>query len=101
MAVRYHLKAYGRDFVSVSQIPKDQILLGPTDPQVLQKAVLTMNDTDAFESQEASGCLVKSQEAFLSQMVANCKAGDSEWFVQNYPGRNTKVGSPPLENVNH
>uniref|UniRef100_A0A8C9E248 Trifunctional enzyme subunit beta, mitochondrial n=1 Tax=Phocoena sinus TaxID=42100 RepID=A0A8C9E248_PHOSS len=92
LAMGYKPKAYLRDFVYVSQDPKDQLLLGPTyaTPKVLEKAGLTMNDIDAFEF----------HEAFSGQILANLKAMDSDWFAQNYMGRKTKVGSPPLEKFN-
>uniref|UniRef100_A0A2K5DGI6 Trifunctional enzyme subunit beta, mitochondrial n=1 Tax=Aotus nancymaae TaxID=37293 RepID=A0A2K5DGI6_AOTNA len=85
--------AYLRDFMYVSQDPKDQLLLGPTyaTPKVLEKAGLTMNDIDAFEF----------HEAFSGQILANFKAMDSDWFAQNYMGRKTKVGLPPLEKFNN
>ncbi|XP_034515682.1 trifunctional enzyme subunit beta, mitochondrial isoform X2 [Ailuropoda melanoleuca] len=93
LAMGYKPKAYLRDFVYVSQDPKDQLLLGPTyaTPKVLEKAGLTMNDIDAFEF----------HEAFSGQILANFKAMDSDWFAQNYMGRKTKVGSPPLEKFNN
>uniref|UniRef100_A0A8C4QNB8 Trifunctional enzyme subunit beta, mitochondrial n=1 Tax=Eptatretus burgeri TaxID=7764 RepID=A0A8C4QNB8_EPTBU len=76
-------KAYLRDFVYVSQDPKDQLLLGPTYaiPKVLEKAGLSLNDIDAFEL----------HEAFAGQVLANLSAMDSEWFAQNCMGRKTKV----------
>ncbi|XP_059972644.1 trifunctional enzyme subunit beta, mitochondrial isoform X4 [Mesoplodon densirostris] len=92
LAMGYKPKAYLRDFMYVSQDPKDQLLLGPTyaTPKVLEKAGLTMNDIDAFEF----------HEAFSGQILANLKAMDSDWFAQNYMGRKAKVGSPPLEKFN-
>uniref|UniRef100_UPI00358EDD94 trifunctional enzyme subunit beta, mitochondrial n=1 Tax=Myxine glutinosa TaxID=7769 RepID=UPI00358EDD94 len=86
-------KAYLRDFVYVSQDPKDQLLLGPTYaiPKVLEKAGLSLNDIDAFEL----------HEAFAGQVLANLSAMDSEWFAQNCMGRKTKVGVPPLEKLNN
>uniref|UniRef100_A0A4X2JU60 Trifunctional enzyme subunit beta, mitochondrial n=1 Tax=Vombatus ursinus TaxID=29139 RepID=A0A4X2JU60_VOMUR len=62
LALGYKPKAYLRDFVYVSQDPKDQLLLG--------------------------------------QILANFKAMDSDWFAQNYMGRKSKVGAPPLEKFN-
>ncbi|KAF3826418.1 hypothetical protein GH733_008943 [Mirounga leonina] len=93
LAMGYKPKAYLRDFVYVSQDPKDQLLLGPTyaTPKVLEKAGITMSDIDAFEF----------HEAFSGQILANFKAMDSDWFAQNYMGRKTKVGSPPLEKFNN
>ncbi|MEJ1287239.1 hydroxyacyl-Coenzyme A dehydrogenase/3-ketoacyl-Coenzyme A thiolase/enoyl-Coenzyme A hydratase (trifunctional protein) beta subunit [Cricetulus griseus] len=71
---------------------KPKAYLRPTyaTPKVLEKAGLTMNDIDAFEF----------HEAFSGQILANFKAMDSDWFAQNYMGRKTKVGSPPLEKFN-
>ncbi|XP_004839189.1 trifunctional enzyme subunit beta, mitochondrial isoform X1 [Heterocephalus glaber] len=92
LAMGYKPKAYLRDFVYVSQDPKDQLLLGPTyaTPKVLEKAGLTMSDIDVFEF----------HEAFSGQILANFKAMDSDWFAQNYMGRKTKVGALPLEKFN-
>ncbi|XP_040204145.1 trifunctional enzyme subunit beta, mitochondrial [Rana temporaria] len=92
LAMGYKPKAYLRDFVYVSQDPKDQLLLGPTyaTPKVLEKAGLTLADIDAFEF----------HEAFAGQILANLKAMDSDWFAQNYMGRKTKVGAPLLEKFN-
>ncbi|XP_053565456.1 trifunctional enzyme subunit beta, mitochondrial [Bombina bombina] len=92
LALGYKPKAYLRDFVFVSQDPKDQLLLGPTyaTPKVLEKAGLTLADIDAFEF----------HEAFSGQILANLKAMDSDWFAENYMGRKTKVGAPPLDKFN-
>jgi len=48
-------KAYLRDFIYVSQDPKDQLLLGPAyaAPTVLAKAGLKMKDVDVWEFHEA------------------------------------------------
>ncbi|NXE43507.1 ECHB enzyme, partial [Ptilorrhoa leucosticta] len=83
LAMGYKPKAYLRDFVYVSQDPKDQLLLGPTyaTPKVLEKAGLTLGDIDVFEF----------HEAFAGQILANLKAMDSDWFAQNYMGRKSKV----------
>ncbi|XP_070368540.1 trifunctional enzyme subunit beta, mitochondrial isoform X3 [Equus asinus] len=71
---------------------KPKAYLRPTyaTPKVLEKAGLTLNDVDAFEF----------HEAFSGQILANFKAMDSDWFAQNYMGRKTKVGLPPLEKFN-
>ncbi|MCJ8749912.1 hypothetical protein PDJAM_G00192930 [Pangasius djambal] len=92
LALGYKPKAYLRDFVYVSQDPKDQLLLGPTyaTPKVLEKSGLTLADIDVFEF----------HEAFAGQILANLKAMDSDWFAQAYMGRKTKVGSPPMEKFN-
>ncbi|XP_075451463.1 trifunctional enzyme subunit beta, mitochondrial isoform X2 [Ascaphus truei] len=93
LAMGYKPKAYLRDFVYVSQDPKDQLLLGPTyaTPKVLQRAGLTLADIDAFEF----------HEAFAGQIMANLKAMDSDWFAQTYMGRKIKVGAPSLEKFNN
>ncbi|KAM3674866.1 trifunctional enzyme subunit beta, mitochondrial isoform 1-T3 [Ammospiza maritima maritima] len=92
LAMGYKPKAYLRDFVYVSQDPKDQLLLGPTyaTPKVLEKAGLSMSDIDVFEF----------HEAFAGQILANLKAMDSDWFAKNYMGRRSKVGAPPLDKFN-
>lgn len=92
LAMGFKPKAYLRDFVYVSQDPKDQLLLGPTyaTPKVLEKAGLTMDDIDVFEF----------HEAFAGQIMANLKAMDSDWFAQTYMGRKFKVGTPPMEKFN-
>ncbi|KAJ3612498.1 hypothetical protein NHX12_020773 [Muraenolepis orangiensis] len=85
LAMGYKPKAYLRDFVYVSQDPKDQLLLGPAygTPAVLQRAGLTVNDIDVFEF----------HEAFAGQIMANLKAMDSDWFAQTYMGRTSKCRS--------
>lgn len=85
-------KAYLRDFIYVSQDPKDQLLLGPAyaTPRLLEKAGLTMQDVDVFEF----------HEAFAGQILANFKAMDSDYFAKTYMGRTSKVGAPPLEKFN-
>uniref|UniRef100_A0A7N6F6M1 Trifunctional enzyme subunit beta, mitochondrial n=1 Tax=Anabas testudineus TaxID=64144 RepID=A0A7N6F6M1_ANATE len=92
LAMGFKPKAYLRDFVYVSQDPKDQLLLGPTyaTPKVLERAGLSMNDIDVFEF----------HEAFAGQIMANMKAMESDWFAQTYMGRKSKVGAPPMEKFN-
>ncbi|CAH1393327.1 unnamed protein product [Nezara viridula] len=86
-------KCYLRDFIYVSQDPKDQLLLGPTyaTPKVLERAGLQMSDIDVWEF----------HEAFAGQILANFRAMDSDWFAQNYMGRSSKVGSPELSKFNN
>lgn len=86
-------KAYLRDFVYVSQDPKDQLLLGPAyaTPKVLERAGIGLKDIDVWEV----------HEAFAGQILANLRAMDSDWFAQNYMGRQTKVGSPDLNKFNN
>ncbi|XP_065331872.1 trifunctional enzyme subunit beta, mitochondrial [Cloeon dipterum] len=85
-------KAYLRDFVYVSQDPKDQLLLGPTyaTPKVLEKAGLTVKDIDVWEV----------HEAFAGQICANLKAMDSDWFATTQMGRKEKVGMPDINKWN-
>ncbi|XP_062591332.1 trifunctional enzyme subunit beta, mitochondrial-like [Saccostrea cucullata] len=85
-------KAYLREFVYVSQDPKDQLLLGPAyaTPKVLEKAGLSMSDIDVFEF----------HEAFAGQILANLKAMDSDYFAKNYMNRSEKVGTPDLSKFN-
>uniref|UniRef100_A0A4W3HE22 Trifunctional enzyme subunit beta, mitochondrial n=1 Tax=Callorhinchus milii TaxID=7868 RepID=A0A4W3HE22_CALMI len=92
LSMGYKPIAYLRDFVYVSQDPKDQLLLGPAYaiPKVLEKAGLSLDDIAAFEL----------HEAFAAQILSNLKAMDSDWFAQNYMGRKSKVGVPPLDKLN-
>lgn len=48
-------KAYIRDFLYVSQDPKDQLLLGPAyaTGKLLEKTGLGLNDVDVWEIHEA------------------------------------------------
>ncbi|XP_043531711.1 trifunctional enzyme subunit beta, mitochondrial isoform X1 [Chiloscyllium plagiosum] len=92
LAMGYKPLAYLRDFVYVSQDPKDQLLLGPTyaTPKVLEKAGLTLEDIDVFEF----------HEAFAAQILSNMKAMDSDWFAKTYMGRKSRVGVPKMEKFN-
>uniref|UniRef100_A0A8C5M7Q5 Trifunctional enzyme subunit beta, mitochondrial n=1 Tax=Leptobrachium leishanense TaxID=445787 RepID=A0A8C5M7Q5_9ANUR len=71
---------------------KPKAYLRPTyaTPKVLERAGLTLADIDVFEF----------HEAFAGQILANLTAMESDWFAQNYMGRKTKVGAPPLEKFN-
>lgn len=86
-------KAYLRDFLYVSQDPKDQLLLGPAYgiPKLLNKTKLTLKDIDCWEI----------HEAFAGQICANLKALDSQWFCQNYMGLPDKYGTPDLNKWNN
>ncbi|XP_023682296.1 trifunctional enzyme subunit beta, mitochondrial [Paramormyrops kingsleyae] len=92
LAMGFKPKAYLRDFVFVSQDPKDQLLLGPTysTSKILEKTGLTLADIDVLEF----------HEAFAGQIMANLKAMDSDWFAQTYVGKKSKVGSVPMEKLN-
>lgn len=85
-------KAYIKDYVFVSQDPKDQLLLGPAyaTPRVLKKAGLTINDIDVIEF----------HEAFAGQILANLNALDSDYFCQNYLKLDQKVGALPMDKFN-
>lgn len=85
-------KAYLREYVYVSQDPKDQLLLGPAyaTPKVLEMRGMKLSDVDVFEY----------HEAFAGQVLANLKAMDSDWFAQNVMGRKGKVGAVPVEKLN-
>merc|ERR1712020_128071 len=86
-------KAYFRDYVYVSQDPKDQLLLGPAyaTPKVLEKAGLKLSDISVFEY----------HEAFAGQLLANMRAMESDWFCTNVMGRSEKIGSIPVEKLNN
>ncbi|XP_077991149.1 trifunctional enzyme subunit beta, mitochondrial-like [Glandiceps talaboti] len=88
----YKPLAYLRDYVYVAQDPKDQLLLGPTyaTPAVLERSGLNMSDIDVFEY----------HEAFAGQILSNLTAMGSDFFAQNYMGRKTKVGTPPMDKFN-
>jgi len=86
-------KAYLRDFLYVSQDPKDELLLGPAYviPKLLDRTGLTMNDIDVWEI----------HEAFAGQVLANLKAMDSDYFCKNQMKRSGKVGSIPIDKLNN
>ncbi|XP_052257953.1 trifunctional enzyme subunit beta, mitochondrial-like [Dreissena polymorpha] len=85
-------KAYLRDFVYVSQDPKDQLLLGPAyaTPKVLDKAGLSLADIDVFEY----------HEAFAGQILANLTALESDEFAKKFLGKSAKVGAPKMDKFN-
>jgi len=88
----YKPKAYLRDFLYVSQDPKDQLLLGPAyaTPRILEKNGLSLSDIDVFEY----------HEAFAGQILANLKALDSDSFAKSYMKRGAKLGAPPMDKFN-
>jgi len=85
-------KAYLRDFLFVSQDPKDELLLGPAYviPKLLDRAGLKMQDIGVWEI----------HEAFAGQVLANLKALDSDYFCKNHMGRSGKFGQLPIEKLN-
>ena len=74
LANGYKPIAYLRDYVYVSQDPKDQLLLGPAYaiPKLLKKANLGIKDIDVWEI----------HEAFAGQVLANLNALDSDYFCK-------------------
>merc|ERR1719400_1326871 len=93
LAMGLQPKAYFREYVYVSQDPKDQLLLGPAyaTPKVLDMAGLKLSDISVFEY----------HEAFAGQLLANMKALESDYFCKEHMGRSSgKVGSIPVEKLN-
>jgi len=94
LAMGLQPKAYFREYVYVSQDPKDQLLLGPAyaTPKVLDMAGLKLSDISVFEY----------HEAFAGQLLANMKALESDYFCTEFMGRSSgKVGSIPVEKLNN
>lgn len=85
-------KAYIKDYVFVSQDPKDQLLLGPAyaTPKVLERAGLTMKDIDVIEF----------HEAFAGQILANLAALDSDYFTKEYLKLPEKIGALDMSKFN-
>ncbi|OXA51580.1 trifunctional enzyme subunit beta, mitochondrial [Folsomia candida] len=86
-------KAYLRDFLFVSQDPKDELLLGPAYviPKLLARANLTLNDIDVWEI----------HEAFAGQVLANLKALDSDYFCKNHIKLPGKAGAIDINKLNN
>ena len=82
-----------REYVYVSQDPKEQLLLGPAyaTPKVLGLAGLKLSDIDVFEY----------HEAFAGQILANIRAMDSDWSCQNLMGLKEKVGAVDMAKTNN
>lgn len=85
-------KAYLRDYVFVSQDPKDQLLLGPAYgiTKLLKKTGLNLTDFDVFEL----------HEAFAGQILANLRALNSNYFCKNHIKVSGKVGEIPMDKLN-
>uniref|UniRef100_A0A8R1HKP6 acetyl-CoA C-acyltransferase n=1 Tax=Caenorhabditis japonica TaxID=281687 RepID=A0A8R1HKP6_CAEJA len=85
-------KAYLRNYVYVSQDPKDQLLLSPAYaiPKLLDRAGLGLKDIDVFEI----------HEAFAGQILANLNAMDSDHFCKENMKRPGKYGRVPIEKLN-
>jgi len=84
-------KAYLRDFIYVSQDPRDQLLLGPAyaTAKLIERTGLQLSDIDVFEF----------HEAFAGQILANLNALDSEQFCKQYLNRD-KVGRINMSKFN-
>jgi len=85
-------RAILRDYVFVSQDPKEQLLLGPAyaTNKLLQKTGMKMEDIGVWEF----------HEAFAGQVLANVNAMNSDSFCQKYMGRSEKLGVLPIEKLN-
>ncbi|TPP66126.1 Trifunctional enzyme subunit beta [Fasciola gigantica] len=85
-------KAHLRDYIYVSQDPRDQLLLGPAYaiPRLLERNGLSLANIDVFEI----------HEAFAGQILANLKALDCDFFCKSYLGRSERVGAIPLDKLN-
>jgi len=83
--------AYIRDYIFVSQDPKDELLLGPTYAihKLLKRTGLKMSDIGVFEM----------HEAFAGQVLANQAALNSDKFAQEKL-KGEKIGSIPDEKLN-
>ena len=80
-----------RDYVFVSQDPKDQLLLGPTyaTAKLMAKTGMAMEDIGVWEF----------HEAFAGQVLANINAMNSDVWCQKNLGTD-KVGVLPMEKLN-
>jgi len=85
-------KAFIRDFLFVSQDPKDQLLLGPSyaTKLILERNKLTLKDIDVFEF----------HEAFAGQILANLKALNSQFFSKTYLGIDKPLGEIDMSKFN-
>ena len=88
----YKPLAYLRDYIYVSQDPKDELLLGPSyaTHQLLKRTGLKLSDVGVFEI----------HEAFAGQVLANQAALDSAKFAQEKLGTSEKTGALPEDKLN-
>ncbi|CAL8070130.1 unnamed protein product [Orchesella dallaii] len=86
-------KAYIRDFLYVSQDPKDELLLGPAYAiaKLMDRTGLGINDVDVWEI----------HEAFAGQVLANLNALNSDYFCKNHIKRSDKIGALPVDKLNN
>jgi acetyl-CoA acyltransferase len=84
--------AYLREYVYVSQDPREELLLGPAyaTPKLLDRMRLTINDIDVFEV----------HEAFAGQVLFVLNALDSNHFAKQALGKQSKIGKIPMEKMN-
>eukprot|EP00960_Hanusia_phi_P048413 758931-Hanusia_phi.AAC.9 len=84
-------RARMRDYVFVSQDPKDQLLLGPAYAiaKLLRKTGLKVEDVDVWEL----------HEAFAGQVLANLAAINSDAWCKEWL-KTDRVGEIPLERLN-
>jgi hypothetical protein len=80
----YKPRTLFKDFVFVSQDPKEQLLLGPAYAiaKILKRNNLTIADVGVWEL----------HEAFAGQVLANLRALDSDSFAKEYMNLPGKVG---------
>jgi len=85
-------KAFIRDFLFVSQDPKDQLLLGPAYAtlKILARNKLSLKDIDVFEF----------HEAFAGQILSNIKAMNSDYFSKNYLKTDKPLGEIDMNKFN-
>lgn len=81
-----------RSYAFAALDPSDQLLQGPVlaVPVALDRAGLTMADIG----------LMEMHEAFAAQVLSNLQWLDSDRIAQERLGRSSKVGHPPLEQIN-
>mmetsp|Transcript_27089 Transcript_27089/g.63945 ORF Transcript_27089/g.63945 Transcript_27089/m.63945 type:complete len:460 (+) Transcript_27089:77-1456(+) len=81
-----------RDYVFVSQDPKEQLLLGPSyaTAKLLQKTGMSIADIGVWEF----------HEAFAGQVLANINAMNSDAWCKKNLKLDTKLGELPMEMLN-
>lgn len=81
-----------RDWIFVSQDPRDELLLGPAYAisRLLHKAGLSAADIGVWEL----------HEAFAGQVLANLRALESDAFAADQVGVPKKVGSVDMDRIN-
>ncbi|CAE7931658.1 HADHB, partial [Symbiodinium sp. KB8] len=92
LALGYTPKAVLKDWIFVSQDPKDELLLGPAYAigRLLERNKMGLNDVTTFEL----------HEAFAGQVLSNLNALKSEEFCTGKAGLKKVVGEVPMERLN-